>query len=141
MLSSVNASRKTVCPIEVGPTRREVTLGEDTNLWCHAAIRGDVAPITIGARCNLQDGVIVHCDHDVPQVIGDDVSMGHGAIVHGVSDIDLQEPFRQDSLAGRLCGFVTLYRHFDRKGQLADYIDMDSTGGSSSPGAGEQDGV
>ena len=63
----------------------DVTLGEDTNLWCGAAVRGDVAPVTIGARCNLQDGVIVHCDDDVPLAIGDDVSMGHGAIVHCVS--------------------------------------------------------
>ncbi len=63
----------------------DVTLGEDANLWCGTAIRGDVAPITIGARCNLQDGVIVHCDDDIPIVIGDDVSMGHGAIVHGVT--------------------------------------------------------
>jgi carbonic anhydrase/acetyltransferase-like protein (isoleucine patch superfamily) len=63
----------------------DVTVGEDTNLWCGAAVRGDVAPVTIGARCNLQDGVIAHCDDDIPLVIGDDVSMGHGAIVHCVS--------------------------------------------------------
>ena len=62
----------------------EVELGADTNLWCGVAVRGDVAPVTIGARCNLQDGVVVHCDNDVPLVIGDDVSMGHGAIVHCV---------------------------------------------------------
>ena len=63
----------------------EVTLGEDVSLWCHAAVRGDVAPITIGRRSNLQDGVIIHCDTDVAQTIGEDVSMGHGAIVHCVS--------------------------------------------------------
>ena len=63
----------------------DVKLGRDTNLWCGAAVRGDVAAVTIGERCNLQDGVVVHCDDDVPIVIGDDVSMGHGAIVHCVS--------------------------------------------------------
>ena len=63
----------------------EVDLGTDKNLWCGAAVRGDVARVTIGARCNLQDGVVVHCDDDVPLIIGDDVSMGHGAIVHCMS--------------------------------------------------------
>ncbi len=63
----------------------DVRLGADTNVWCSAAVRGDVAPVTIGARCNLQDGVVAHCDDDIPLSIGDDVSMGHGAIVHCVS--------------------------------------------------------
>jgi hypothetical protein len=51
-----------------------------------------------------------------------DVVVYSGATVHGVVDIDLAKPFRQDSLDGRLCGFVTLYRVFDRKGQLDDYL-------------------
>ena len=63
----------------------DVTIGEDSSLWCGTAVRGDVAAVTIGARCNLQDGVIVHCDDDVALTIGDDVSMGHGAIMHCAS--------------------------------------------------------
>lgn len=63
----------------------DVTLGDDVSLWCGAVVRGDVAPVTIGARSNLQDNVVVHCDSDLPNVIGADVSMGHGAIVHGLS--------------------------------------------------------
>lgn len=61
----------------------DVRLAEGVNLWYGVIIRGDVAPITIGAGTNLQDGVIVHCDYDVPQEIGPGVVAGHGAILHG----------------------------------------------------------
>lgn len=60
----------------------DVTLGEDVNVWCQVTVRGDVAPITIGPRCNLQDGVIVHCDQGVPLRIGSDVTMAHAVVVH-----------------------------------------------------------
>jgi carbonic anhydrase/acetyltransferase-like protein (isoleucine patch superfamily) len=63
----------------------EVDLGEDANLWYGVAVRGDVGRVTIGARTNLQDNVVVHCDDDIPNVIGSDVTVGHGAIVHGAS--------------------------------------------------------
>src|SRR4051812_4212308 len=63
----------------------DVTIGVDTSIWFNAAIRGDVAPITIGKRVNVQDGVVIHCDTAIPNVIGDDVSIGHGGIVHGMS--------------------------------------------------------
>jgi carbonic anhydrase/acetyltransferase-like protein (isoleucine patch superfamily) len=62
----------------------EVTIGELTSFWFNAVVRGDVAPVTIGRRVNVQDGVVVHCDTDVPNVIEDDVTIGHGAIVHGM---------------------------------------------------------
>jgi len=61
----------------------DVTIGEDASLWFNAVIRGDVAPIIIGARTNVQDGVIVHCDSGVANEIGEDVTIGHGAIIHG----------------------------------------------------------
>jgi len=61
----------------------EVTIGELASFWFNAVVRGDVAPVTIGRRVNVQDGVVVHCDTDVPNVIEDDVTIGHGAIVHG----------------------------------------------------------
>ena len=44
-----------------------------------------MAPVTIGARSNVQDNATVHCDSGVPNVIGDGVVIGHGAIVHGMS--------------------------------------------------------
>jgi carbonic anhydrase/acetyltransferase-like protein (isoleucine patch superfamily) len=61
----------------------EVTIGADSSIWCGAVVRGDVAPVTIGARVNVQDGAIIHCDTGVPNVIDEDVSIGHGAICHG----------------------------------------------------------
>ena len=61
-----------------------VRLGEDVNVWYGVAIRGDDAPITIGARTNIQDNAVVHVDPDAPNTIGADVTIGHGAIVHGV---------------------------------------------------------
>ena len=62
----------------------DVTIGEDASFWFNAAVRGDVAPITIGKRVNVQDGACIHCDTGVPNVIADDVTIGHGAIVHGM---------------------------------------------------------
>ena len=61
----------------------DLTLGADASFWFNAVVRGDVAPVSIGKRTNVQDGVVVHCDTDVPNVIEDDVTIGHGAIVHG----------------------------------------------------------
>ncbi len=61
----------------------EVTIGELCSFWFNAVVRGDVAPITIGRRTNVQDGAVIHCDSGVPNVIGDEVVIGHGAIVHG----------------------------------------------------------
>ncbi|HEX4792550.1 MAG TPA: gamma carbonic anhydrase family protein, partial [Humisphaera sp.] len=54
------------------------------SFWFNAVVRGDVAPITIGRRVNVQDGAIVHCDTGFANVIEDDVTIGHRAIVHGV---------------------------------------------------------
>jgi carbonic anhydrase/acetyltransferase-like protein (isoleucine patch superfamily) len=61
----------------------ELTIGELCSFWFNAVVRGDVAPITIGRRTNVQDGAVIHCDTGVPNVIGEDVVIGHGAIVHG----------------------------------------------------------
>lgn len=61
----------------------DVRIGADCSFWFNSVVRGDVAPVTIGERVNVQDGAIVHCDTDVPNVIEPDVSIGHGAIVHG----------------------------------------------------------
>lgn len=61
----------------------DVKIGERSSLWFNAVVRGDVAPISIGRRVNVQDHCVIHCDTGVPNVIEDDVSIGHGAIVHG----------------------------------------------------------
>lgn len=60
-----------------------VTLGEESGVWYNAVLRGDSDSVSIGARSNLQDGVAVHVDAGSPTVIGDDVSVGHNAVVHG----------------------------------------------------------
>lgn len=62
-----------------------VTAGPDASFWFNAVVRGDVAPVTVGARANVQDNATVHCDIGVPNVIGDDVVIGHNAVVHGMA--------------------------------------------------------
>src|SRR5437868_2955210 len=61
----------------------DVTIGELASFWFNAVVRGDVAPVTIGRRVNVQDQAVIHCDTGVANVIEDDVTIGHGAIVHG----------------------------------------------------------
>jgi carbonic anhydrase/acetyltransferase-like protein (isoleucine patch superfamily) len=62
----------------------DVEMGDDCSVWFQAVIRGDVHSIKIGNRGNIQDGAIVHCTYErAPTVIGNDVSIGHRAIVHG----------------------------------------------------------
>ena len=61
----------------------DVTIGEHSSFWFNTVVRGDVAPVIIGKRSNVQDNACVHCDSGVPNIIGDDVVIGHGAIVHG----------------------------------------------------------
>lgn len=60
-----------------------VVLGAGGSIWYGAAVRGDVADITIGAGTNVQDNATVHCDSGKPNVIGRNVSIGHNAVVHG----------------------------------------------------------
>ena len=68
----------------------QVALGDDVSIWPGCVVRGDVNSIEIGARTNVQDGSIVHVTHEgpftrpggFPTVIGNDVTIGHGAIIH-----------------------------------------------------------
>jgi len=61
----------------------DVQLGRDCSVWYGVVIRGDCAPITIGALTNVQDNTVVHADTGVPNDIGAEVTIGHGAVVHG----------------------------------------------------------
>jgi carbonic anhydrase/acetyltransferase-like protein (isoleucine patch superfamily) len=61
----------------------DVTIGEESSVWFTAVIRGDTDPITVGRRTNVQDGAILHADPGFPCRVGDGVTIGHGAIVHG----------------------------------------------------------
>lgn len=61
----------------------DVGLGPQVTVWYGAVVRGDIAPIRIGAASNIQDGCILHTDHDCPCTVGERVTVGHGAILHG----------------------------------------------------------
>jgi len=68
----------------------DVTLGDDVSIWPMTVVRGDVNFVRIGARSNLQDGVVIHVSHEGPHsrrggfatVIGEDVTIGHKAVIH-----------------------------------------------------------
>jgi carbonic anhydrase/acetyltransferase-like protein (isoleucine patch superfamily) len=61
----------------------DVTISAEASIWYGAVIRGDTAPICIGRQTNVQDGCILHADPGFPCTLGDRVTLGHGAIVHG----------------------------------------------------------
>ena len=62
----------------------DVTLGDECSVWFNAVVRGDVHSIKIGNRVNIQDGAVIHCTYKKhPTQIGDNVSIGHNALVHG----------------------------------------------------------
>ena len=66
----------------------DVTLGEDVGIWFGCVVRGDDAPLAIGARTNVQDLTIVHADTGVPNVIGREVTVGHRCVLHGAEIAD-----------------------------------------------------
>lgn len=61
----------------------DVTLGREVSVWYGCVLRGDIAPIRVGERTNIQDLTVVHVDIDSPTVIGSRVGVGHRAIIHG----------------------------------------------------------
>lgn len=61
----------------------QVAIGARTSIWFGAVVRGDMESIRIGEESNIQDNVTVHVDYDFPTVIGDRVTVGHNAILHG----------------------------------------------------------
>ena len=63
----------------------EVTIGEESSIWFGAVVRGDCEAIRIGRRTNIQDLCVLHADPGFPCTLGDGVTVGHGAIVHGAT--------------------------------------------------------
>ena len=62
----------------------DVVMGDGCSVWFNAVVRGDVNSIRIGNKVNIQDGAVIHCTYEKTQtLIGDNVSIGHNAIVHG----------------------------------------------------------
>lgn len=62
-----------------------VTIGSQSSVWFNAVVRGDIAPISIGDRSSVQDCTVVHVNRDAPTTIGNDVTIGHTALVHGTT--------------------------------------------------------
>ena len=62
-----------------------VEIGAGSSVWYNAVVRGDSDAVRIGERSNVQDGVSIHTFRGHPTIIGDDVSMGHNAVVHGAT--------------------------------------------------------
>ena len=63
----------------------EVTMGDQCSIWFNAVVRGDVHFIKMGNKVNVQDGAVIHCTYQkFPTTIGNNVSIGHNALVHGL---------------------------------------------------------
>ncbi len=99
-----------------------VRLGEGASVWFGATLRGDNEPITLGARCNVQEGAVLHVDPGYPLTLGEGVTVGHQAMLHGctVGDgslIGIQAVVLNGSTIGRNClvgagAVVTEGKHF-----------------------------
>jgi carbonic anhydrase/acetyltransferase-like protein (isoleucine patch superfamily) len=66
----------------------DVTMGAESSVWYCAVVRGDTEAIRVGCRTNVQDGAILHADPGFPCTLGDGVTVGHAAIVHGATVAD-----------------------------------------------------
>lgn len=86
----------------------DVRLAENTSVWSHVTLRGDNEPITIGARSNVQESSVLHTDIGFPLTIGQDVTVGHQAMLHGctVGDgalIGIQAVVLNGAVIGKNC--------------------------------------
>jgi carbonic anhydrase/acetyltransferase-like protein (isoleucine patch superfamily) len=63
----------------------DVTLEEGASVWFGCVLRGDVSPIVVGARSNIQDNTVIHGEDGCPTIIGSDATVGHGAIIHAAT--------------------------------------------------------
>lgn len=61
----------------------QVRLKKNTSIWPQAVLRGDIEKIIIDENSNIQDGVLIHSDFDLPTIVGKNVTVGHGVILHG----------------------------------------------------------
>jgi gamma-carbonic anhydrase len=65
-----------------------VTLGEHSSVWCNAVLRADINRIVVGHHTNIQDNAVLHLADDLPCILGDYVTVGHGAILHACTIAD-----------------------------------------------------
>lgn len=77
---------KDVFVAETAAVIGDVEIGDQSGVWYGCTLRGDVNHIRIGARTNIQDGVVIHCaskeNGDIPTIVGDDCTIGHQALLH-----------------------------------------------------------
>ena len=86
----------------------DVTLGDECSVWYGAVVRGDSDKIVIGNRTNIQDNCVIHEDAGVPVSIGDEVVIGHSAIIHGATIasntlIGMRATIMNHAKVGRFC--------------------------------------
>lgn len=86
----------------------DVVLGDNSSVWFGAVVRGDSDKIVIGKNSNIQDTAVVHVDPNTPTKIGDNVTIGHGAIVHGTtvgdnSLIGMRATLLNNAIIGKNC--------------------------------------
>jgi carbonic anhydrase/acetyltransferase-like protein (isoleucine patch superfamily) len=87
-MAADNARSKATFIAENAIVRGDVSLGEQVSIWFGAVVRADKDRIIIGDRSNIQDNVVLHTSAGHPLRIGKDVSVGHGAILHGCTIAD-----------------------------------------------------
>ena len=85
-----------------------VRLKDHSSVWFNAVIRADNEPITIGLRSNVQEGAVLHVDVNCPLMVGDDVTIGHQAMLHGCtigdgSLIGIQATVLNRAVIGKFC--------------------------------------
>jgi len=105
-----------------------VVLGAGASVWYGAVLRGDNEPIAIGAGSNVQDGAVLHTDPGLPLTVGEGVSIGHQAMLHGCtigdgSLIGIQAVLLNGAVIGPRClvgagALVTEGKRFEAAGQL-----------------------
>lgn len=86
----------------------DVQIGEDVSIWFNAVLRGDNDTIQLGAGTNVQDGAVLHCDEGHPLILGERVSVGHKAMLHGcnIGDgtlIGMNAVVLNDAVIGKHC--------------------------------------
>jgi carbonic anhydrase/acetyltransferase-like protein (isoleucine patch superfamily) len=87
MIVTLSGRIPRICPsVYIAPSADvigSVELAENSSVWFQCVLRGDIEPIRIGANSNIQDGTIVHTIDGAPVIVGDWVTVGHRAVLHG----------------------------------------------------------
>ena len=88
----------------------DVTLGRGVNIWYGAVLRADEGALILGENSNVQDNAVLHCDPGGQVVLGKNVTVGHGAILHGCT---VEDVIVEHSVYGQLAGQLNLSSRYD----------------------------